>query len=55
MDYVGGGDLFALIQWKEQLPEAWVRTYSAQIVLALEHIHSFNVIFRDLKPGNCEE
>ena len=51
MDYVGGGDLFSLIEWKGQLSETMVRFYAGQIVLALEHIHLLNVILCDLKPG----
>lgn len=29
------------------------RFYSAAIVSALQHIHSKDILFRDLKPENC--
>ena len=52
MDFVGGGDLFSLLEQKQRFPEPWVRVYSAEIVLALEHVHDAGIIFRDLKPEN---
>ena len=52
MDFVGGGDLFTLLEQKQRFPEAWVEVYAGEMVLALEHVHAANVIFRDLKPEN---
>jgi len=52
MDFVGGGDLFSLIEKKGRLPEAWAITYSAEIALALAHVHSHGIVYRDLKPEN---
>jgi serine/threonine protein kinase len=52
MDFIGGGDLFSLIEKKGRLPEAWARIYSAEIALALNHLHEAGVIYRDLKPEN---
>ena len=52
MEFVGGGDLFALIGQQERFPEEWVRIYMAEIALALEHVHAEKIIYRDLKPEN---
>ena len=52
MDLVGGGDLFQLLEAKGKLPEDWVVVYAAEVALALEHVHSHEVLFRDLKPEN---
>ena len=52
MDYYSGGNLKQLIQRFGRLPEDWVRIYSAELVLALSHLHSLNVVYRDIKPHN---
>ena len=40
MDFVGGGDLFALIESKGVFSEAAVRVYAGEMILALEHVHA---------------
>ena len=52
MDFVGGCDLFTLARSRGPLPCAWVVFYCAEICLALGHIHSFDIIHRDVKPEN---
>ena len=52
VDYIDGGDLFKHLQKKASFSEPEVRHYGAQIILALEHLHSQNIIYRDLKPEN---
>lgn len=53
MDYVQGGELFAHIRASSGgLPESTVRFYAAEIVLALEYLHSYKIVHRDLKPEN---
>ncbi|KAI3704917.1 hypothetical protein L1987_75146 [Smallanthus sonchifolius] len=52
MEYLNGGDLFSLLKNLGCLEENMARVYIAELVLALEYLHSLNVIHRDLKPDN---
>jgi serum/glucocorticoid-regulated kinase 2 len=47
VDYCPGGELFFHIQKVERFNEEAVKFYSSQMVLALEHLHSLNVIYRE--------
>jgi serine/threonine protein kinase len=50
--YSAGGELFFHLGREGKFDEDRSRFYTAQIVLALEHLHMMNVIYRDLKPEN---
>ncbi|KAK4429170.1 putative serine/threonine protein kinase IRE4 [Sesamum alatum] len=52
MEYLNGGDLFSLLKKIGCLEEAVARTYIAELVLALEYLHSLGIVHRDLKPDN---
>uniref|UniRef100_A0A0D6R3P3 non-specific serine/threonine protein kinase n=1 Tax=Araucaria cunninghamii TaxID=56994 RepID=A0A0D6R3P3_ARACU len=54
VDYCPGGDLNALRhrQTEKKFPESIIRFYTAEIVLALEHLHGQGIVYRDLKPEN---
>ncbi|GAB2225418.1 hypothetical protein Droror1_Dr00006210 [Drosera rotundifolia] len=52
MEYLNGGDLYSLLRNLGCLDEDVARVYIAEVVLALEYLHSLNVVHRDLKPDN---
>jgi len=47
VDYCPGGELFFHIQKVERFNEEATKFYASQMVLALEHLHSLNVIYRE--------
>ena len=47
MDYCPGGELFYHIQRVERFNEEAVKFYGAQLVLALDHLHKNNIIYRE--------
>ena len=47
MDYCPGGELFFHIQRVERFNEEAVKFYGAQLVLALDHLHKNNIIYRE--------
>lgn len=51
-EFMEGGELFQHLQNVRKFDINRTREYAAMIVLALEHIHSKAIIFRDLKPEN---
>lgn len=54
MEYAAGGELYAKVSSKEKarLDEDEARTYFAQIIDAIEHLHSRNICHRDIKAEN---
>jgi serine/threonine protein kinase len=47
-----GGELFFHLKKEKRFEEKRAKFYAAEIVLALEYIHSNNILYRDLKPEN---
>ncbi|XP_073986374.1 protein kinase, cAMP-dependent, catalytic subunit 3 [Rhodnius prolixus] len=51
-DYVCGGELFSYLRNAGRFPCSTGMFYTAEIVVALEYLHSQSVVYRDLKPEN---
>lgn len=49
MEYVNGGELFFHLSRERLFSEERTRFYGAQILLALDYLHTRGVIYRDLK------
>jgi len=52
MEPVLGGELFTVLRWNQRFSEKTARFYAACVVLAFQHLHEKNIIYRDLKPEN---
>ena len=51
-EFVPGGMLFNHLRKQEMFSEKMARFYAAETLLALEHLHAQQVLYRDLKPEN---
>jgi len=62
LEYVIGGEFFSHLRKAGRFPNDTARYYAAQISLVFEHLHSLQILYRDLKPetllldkdGNCK-
>ena len=52
MDLLTGGDLRYHIAHKKTFTESQTKFFIANMLLALDYIHSQNIIHRDIKPEN---
>ncbi|EAX89225.1 AGC family protein kinase [Trichomonas vaginalis G3] len=52
LEYAPGGELFFHMQKRGAFPLEDLKIYLAEIALALNHLHSIGVVYRDLKPEN---
>ncbi|CAG8483983.1 3335_t:CDS:2 [Funneliformis caledonium] len=52
LEYVIGGELFSHLRKAGRFTNDMTRFYAAEIVLAIEYLHSKDIIYRDLKPEN---
>jgi len=52
LDYLPGGELFYHLKKERRFEEDRCRLYAAELVLAIEHLHERDIVYRDLKPEN---
>eukprot|EP00298_Acanthocystis_sp_HF-20_P014006 c20597_g1_i1.p1 GENE.c20597_g1_i1~~c20597_g1_i1.p1 ORF type:complete len:830 (+),score=258.33 c20597_g1_i1:58-2547(+) len=52
MEFVCGGEFFHHLRHAGRFKEDTARFYVAEILTALEYLHSNNIVYRDLKPEN---
>ncbi len=52
MEYVPGGDVYSLLHSLGAIPPEMAMMYIAELILAVEYLHSHGIIHRDLKPDN---
>ncbi|CAD8097991.1 unnamed protein product [Paramecium sonneborni] len=52
LDYCQGGDLSYHIANQGKFSEEDARFYAAEIILAIEYLHTKDIIYRDMKPEN---
>ncbi|KAK0278074.1 rim15, signal transduction response regulator [Friedmanniomyces endolithicus] len=52
MEYLNGGDCASLVKSLGSLSEDWTKKYISEILLCVQHLHSRQVVHRDLKPDN---
>ena len=51
-EYAMGGELFTHLRTAGRFPNDCAKYYAAEIILAIEHMHARDIIYRDLKPEN---
>lgn len=52
LDLMEGGDLSWHLKKRRTFTEDEARFYTAEIIMGLAHMHSRNMVYRDLKPAN---
>ena len=52
MEYAAGGELYLHLRQERMFPEKKAKFYIEEIVIAIEHLHSIDIIYRDLKLEN---
>jgi len=51
-DFMIGGELFFHLRRAFKFTEERAKLYAAELVLAVEYLHSKDIVYRDLKPEN---
>lgn len=55
LEFVQGGELFSVLHTAttDGVPDNQAKFYGGGVLLALEHLHSKDIAYRDMKPENC--
>ena len=55
LEFVQGGELFSVLHTatSDGVPDHQAKFYGAVVLFALEHLHSRDIAYRDMKPENC--
>lgn len=51
-EWVSGGELFNQMQNDQTFKETAANFYAANVLCAIEHLHNYEIVYRDLKPEN---
>ncbi|XP_064015045.1 ribosomal protein S6 kinase alpha-6 isoform X3 [Pogoniulus pusillus] len=54
LDFLRGGDVFTRLSKEVMFTEEDVKFYLAELALALDHLHSLGIVYRDLKPEKAK-
>ncbi|KAJ3228238.1 camp-dependent protein kinase catalytic subunit [Clydaea vesicula] len=52
LEYVAGGDLFTYLRKVQKFSEEETIFYVSEVLIALDYLHTKDIIYRDLKPEN---
>ncbi|CAL8070626.1 unnamed protein product [Calicophoron daubneyi] len=52
LQFISGGEMFSYLRRVNKFSEDDAKFYASQVVLAFEYLHSFDMVYRDLKPEN---
>ena len=50
--FMSGGELFYHLQKEGSFDEGRAKLYISELILALQHLHRYDIVYRDLKPEN---